>query len=154
MRLLVFASAMLGAVVVSPAAHAEIKVGVIVSLSGPIASLGIPYSRGVAAGAAYSSKVGDETVRIIQLDDGSDASAATRAARKLVEEDGVDLLIGTAGSPATTAIAAVANELHVPMLAISPVPPAKPGSDNWVADMPPPAPLMIGAITERMVRDG
>jgi branched-chain amino acid transport system substrate-binding protein len=154
MRPLVFASAILGAAVVSPAAQAEIKVGVIVSLSGPIASLGIPYSRGVAAGAAYSSKVGDETVRIIQLDDGSDASAATRAARKLVEEDGVDLLIGTAGSPATTAIAAVANELHVPMLAISPVPPAKPGSDNWVADMPPPAPLMIGAITERMVRDG
>jgi branched-chain amino acid transport system substrate-binding protein len=154
MRPLVFASAILGAVVVSPAAQAEIKVGVIVSLSGPIASLGIPYSRGVAAGAAYSSKVGDETVRIIQLDDGSDASAATRAARKLVEEDGVDLLIGTAGSPATTAIAAVANELHVPMLAISPVPPAKSGSDNWVADMPPPAPLMIGAITERMVRDG
>jgi branched-chain amino acid transport system substrate-binding protein len=154
MRPFVFASAILGAAVLCQPASAEIKVGVVVSLSGNAASLGVPYGQGVNAGAAYSSKVGDETVRFIQLDDGSDPSAAARAARKLIEEEGVDVIIGTATSPSTAAIAAVANELHVPFLAISPLPPAKPGTDTWAADVPPPPPLMINAVTDRMKRDG
>ena len=154
MRHLGFASAILAIIATCPPANAEIKVGVVVSLSGNGASLGVPYGQGVAAGAAYSSKVGNETVRIIQLDDNSDPSAAARATRKLIEEEGVDVIIGTATAPSTAAMAAVANELRVPMLGISPIPPAKPGADVWAADVPPPAPLMISAVTDRMKRDG
>lgn len=154
MRHLILASTVLGIIATCPPANAEIKVGVIVSLSGNAAGLGVPYGQGVAAGAAYSSKVGNETVRIIQLDDNSDPAAATRAARKLIEEEGVDVIIGTATAPSTAAIAAVANELRVPMLGVSPIPPAKPGTDIFAADVPPPAPLMISTVTDRMARDG
>ena len=77
-------------------ARADITVGFVTSLSGPAASIGIPYGNGIAAGLAYRAEVGGEKIKLIQLDDGSDPSAATRNARKLVEEDKVDILIGTA----------------------------------------------------------
>src|SRR5258705_6984986 len=40
--------------------------------------------------------------KLVQLDDGGDPSASTRNARKLVEEDKVDLLIGTSGDRKST----------------------------------------------------
>src|SRR5262245_7309092 len=103
------------------AAQAEIKVGFITSLSGPSASIGIPYSKGIAAAVEYANSVNGEKIKLISLDDGSDPSAATRNARKLVEEEKVDILIGTASTPSTNAMAAVANELKVPMIGVSPI---------------------------------
>src|SRR5690349_24844898 len=102
-------------------AQAEIKVGVITSLSGPVSSIGIPYGRGVAAGHAYIGEVGGEALKIIQLDDASDISNASKLARKLIEEDKVDVLIGTAGAPGSAAIMAVATEMKVPVVGITPV---------------------------------
>ena len=89
---------------VASAAQADITVGFVTSLSGNGSSIGIPYRRGIAAAVEYKSEVNDEKIRLIQLDDGSDPSAATRNARKLVEEEKVDLLIGTATAPSTIAM--------------------------------------------------
>jgi len=41
-----------------------------------------------------------------------------------VEEDKVDLLIGTSGLPGSVAMAAVAGEQKVPFVSISPLPPS------------------------------
>src|SRR5215470_17890537 len=82
------------------AAHGEIVVGVVTSQTGPVSSIGIPYGRGVNAGYAYANEVGGEKIRMILLEDGSDPSTATKNARKLIEEDKVDILLGTAGTPA------------------------------------------------------
>src|SRR5256885_2030530 len=117
-RALALAAGIVGA---ATAARAEIVVGFVTSLSGPTSSIGIPYGRGIQAAVEYASKVGDQTIKLIQLDDSSDPSAATRNARKLVEENKVDLLIGTASSPSSIAMTAVANELKVPMISISPI---------------------------------
>lgn len=154
-RSLLLAATFLGGVLSTTFAHADIKVGFVTSLSGNGASIGIPYSKGIKAGQQYSSEIGGEKITVIELDDGADPSAATRNARKLVEEDKVDILIGTATAPSTIAMMAVAKELKVPMIAISPVKLDEgDGSNQWGVTMPQPPALMASVIADRMVRDG
>jgi branched-chain amino acid transport system substrate-binding protein len=135
-------------------AAADLTVGFVTSLSGPGASIGIPYEKGILAAQAYAGKVGDTNIKLIRLDDASDPSAATRNARKLVEEEKVDLLIGTATAPSTIAMAAVASELKVPMIAVSPIGKLPETPEQWVVSVPQPASLLVKIIADRMKRDG
>jgi len=136
-------------------AHAEITVGFVTSLSGPGSSIGVLYDRGMKAALEYVGSVSGEKIRLIQLDDGSDPSAATRNARKLVEENKVDLLIGTATAPSSIAMVAVANELKVPMISISPITvPATESGERWGIAVPQPPSLMVKVVVDRMQRDG
>ena len=142
------------AVLATPA-FADLTVGFVTSLSGPGSSIGIPYGRGVQAGLAYLDTVAGHKIRLIQLDDGSDPSAATRNARKLVEEEKVDVLIGTATAPSSIAMVAVANEIKVPMISVSPITvPAATGGERWGIAVPQPPPLMVSTVVGRMQRDG
>src|ERR1700756_3390033 len=102
--------AALAALSVSTSFGADITVGFVTSLSGPGASIGIPYEKGILASHAYAEKIGDHKIKLIRLDDASDPSAATRNARKLVEEEKVDVLMGTSGVPGTTAMMVVASK--------------------------------------------
>ena len=137
------------------AAQAEITVGFITSQSGPGSSIGVLYDRGMKAAVEYASQVGAEKIKLIQLDDGSDPSAATRNARKLVEENKVDLLIGTSTAASTSAMVPIANELKVPMIAISPISvAANDAGDRWAIVMPQPPTLMVKVVVDRMKRDG
>src|SRR5216683_2198674 len=137
------AAAVIAASLWAGAAHAEITVGFVTSLSGPGSSIGVLYDRGMKAAWEHATTVGDEKVKFIQLDDSSDPSNATRNARKLVEENKVDLLIGTATAASSNAMVAVANELKVPLLAISPITitPSDTG-ERWAICIPQPPNLM------------
>jgi branched-chain amino acid transport system substrate-binding protein len=140
---------------IATAAQAEITVGFITSQSGPGSSIGVLYDRGMKAAVEFASSIGAEKIKLIQLDDGSDPSAATRNARKLVEESKVDLLIGTATAASTSAMVPIANELKVPMIAISPISVAANDSgDRWAIVMPQPPTLMVKVVVDRMKRDG
>jgi branched-chain amino acid transport system substrate-binding protein len=147
------AAAVLGAGVALNAFAADLKVGFITSLSGPVSSLGIPYAKGIQAGVAHLPTVAGRKVQLIQLDDASDPSTAARNARKLIAEDKVDVIIGTAGSPGALAIAAVARETKTPLISIANA--NLPGPDGeWMVTLPQPAPLMINAVVERMKASG
>ncbi len=135
------------------AAQSEIRIGHITSLSGPIATIGIPYSKGLKAGNALIGEIGGARVRIIELDDGSDPSAATRNARKLIADDKVDVIIGAAGSPLTVAIAAVCREEKVPMIGIAPIS-LPPDQRGWTVEVPQPPPLMVAADVDAMKKAG
>ena len=104
MRKMLSLTALIGGLVAASTAQADITIGFVTSLSGPGSSIGIPYGRGIQAAMEYKSEVNGEKIKLIQLDDGSDPSAATRNARKLIEEEKVDLLIGTATTPSTIAM--------------------------------------------------
>ena len=148
-----FAAVALGAAFAFNTLAADLKVGFITSQSGPVSSLGIPYGKGIQAGAAYKSTIGGRKVQLIQLDDASDPSTAARNARKLIDEDKVDVIIGTAGSPGALAIAAVARETKTPLISIANA--NLPGPDGeWMVTLPQPAPLMVTAIVERMKKSG
>ena len=149
------AGVMAGALAISAPARADITVGFVTSLSGVGSSIGIPYQKGIQAAYEYQSEIAGQKVRLVQLDDASDPSTATRDARKLVEDEKVDALIGTATAPSTIAMATAAAELKVPMIAVSPLPP-QPASaaDQWSVSIPQPASLLVKVVADRMQRDG
>src|SRR5215471_8447176 len=132
---------------------ADLTIGFVTSLSGPGASIGIPYEKGILAAQVYAGKVGDTNIKLIRLDDASDPSAATRNARKLVQEDRVDVLMGTSGLPGTIAMAVVAAETKTPMLSLVPAPAPQNPNGQWLISIPQPVPLMVAAVVERMKKD-
>jgi len=139
----------------APAAAADITVGLVTTLSGPGASIGIPYAKGAAAGQVYAGTIGEHKIRLIQLDDASDPSAAARNARKLVEEEKVDILMGTSGVPGAVAMSTVAVESKTPMISLTPLPPINVGPEGqWLVAVPQPPALMVAAVVERMKKDG
>jgi branched-chain amino acid transport system substrate-binding protein len=145
--------AALAALSVGTSFGADVTVGFVTSLSGPGASIGIPYEKGILAAHAYSDKIRDHKIKLIRLDDASDPSAATRNARKLVEEEKVDVLMGTSGVPGTTAMTVVAAETKTPIISLTPA--SQPPSPNgqWLISIPQPPPLMVAAVVERMKKD-
>jgi branched-chain amino acid transport system substrate-binding protein len=138
---------------VSASFGANITVGFVTSLSGPGASIGIPYEKGILAGYAYADKVGDHKIKLIRLDDASDPSAATRNARKLVEEEKVDVLMGTSGVPGTIAMVVVATETKTPIISLTPASQPQSPNGQWLISIPQPPPLMVAAVVERMKKD-
>ena len=132
-----------------PAAAADITVGLVTSMTGPGASIGIPYSKGTAAGVVYKDEVSGIKINLVQLDDASDPSTGTRDARKLIDEDKVDALMGAGSTPTTLAITAVSHELKVPFIALAPANvPGEPGS--WMVCIPQPPTLMVSVVVDYM----
>jgi branched-chain amino acid transport system substrate-binding protein len=132
-----------------PAGAADITVGLVTSMTGPGASIGIPYSKGAFAGVAYNDEVSGIKIKLMQLDDASDPSTGTRDARKLIDEDKVDVLMGAGSTPTTLAITAVARELKVPFIALAPANvPGEPGS--WMVCIPQPPTLMVSVVVDYM----
>jgi branched-chain amino acid transport system substrate-binding protein len=139
----------------TPGLAADITVGFVTSMSGPGASIGIPYAKGAAAAQVYAGAVGNHKIRFVQLDDASDASAAARDARKLVEEDKVDILMGTSGVPGSVAMSTVAVETKTPMISLTPLPPVTVGpAGQWLVAIPQPPAMMVAGVVERMKKDG
>jgi len=132
---------------------ADLRIGFISSLSGPVSALGIPYEKGIRAAIAESPMLAGHKVELIVLDDASDPTTAGRNARKLVVEDKVDVLIGTSGVPGAMAIAAVVKELNVPLISPTPVTIAG-GADTWTVTVSQSFPLMVSAVVERMQKAG
>ena len=132
---------------------ADLKVGLITPLSGPVASQGIPFSKGLEAGREFISEVNGRSISFIMLDDASDPSRSTRNARKLIDEDKVDVLVGTGGVPGSMAIAAIAREAEVPLVSFTPL--FLSGEDAaWAVTTAQPASLMLDTIVEHMKGEG
>ena len=112
-----FATLLAAAVAFMPAwsrpAAAQIKIGVIVSITGTSASQGIPQRNSIAL---LPKGVGSQAVEYIIVDDGSDTARAVASARKLMDEDGVDAIIGPSTTPASLAMIPVAAAKKVPLI--------------------------------------
>jgi branched-chain amino acid transport system substrate-binding protein len=146
--------ALAGALALAAAsASAEVTVGFQTSLSGPIASIGVPQAKGAATAFATMSEVGGQKIKFIQLDDASDPSTAVRNARKLVDEYHVDIMIGGAGVPLVAAMARVCQEQKVPLVALAPIA-VPPDLAAWVIVATQPLDLMIAADVEHMKKVG
>ncbi len=95
-------------------AQADVKVGVITSSTGPIALVGLPQKNSVPL---LPTQAGDQQVKYIALDDGSDPTATVKALKKLISEENVDAIIGPSGSPNAMGVIQFAAEAGVPLLA-------------------------------------
>lgn len=98
------------------AAQADVKVGVILSLTGPAASLGIPEKNTVEI---LPKTIGGEPVRFVILDDGSEPANAVRAARKLIDEEKVDFVLGPTITQCSLAILEVIAPAKTPMISLA-----------------------------------
>ena len=129
-------------------AQADIKIGVVVALTGPNASLGVPYRKGMEL---LAKEIGGEKIQLIFLDDASDPSAAVRNAQKLIADDNIDLLVGGSNTPASQAMANITSREQVQQIAVAPA--AHPADKNrFLIAMPQPANLWAGALVKDMVR--
>ena len=136
------------------AANAEIKVGAILSLTGPAASLGIPAKNAIDI---LPRKIGNETVRYIILDDASDTSTAVRAARKLTDDENVDVILGPSITPTSLAILEVIGQSKTPTVSLagSSIIAAPPeGNRAWAFKLAPQERIMAAPLFKHMKRSG
>ena len=133
----------------SAPAMADITIGVSVSITGPGAALGVPYRN---AALMLPESIGGERVRYVILDDASDPATAVKNARKLVAEDRVDVIIGSALTPTSLAMLDTAVESRTAQLVLAPI--AVPAAKlPWAFVIPQPVPLMIAGVIEHMKRN-
>lgn len=133
-------------------AMAEVHVGVILSLTGPAASLGIPEKKTIEL---FPKKIGGEDIKYTILDDGSDPTTAVKDARQLIDQDHVDVIIGPTITPNGLAIIDVVAERKVPDIAIVPGI-SNPVTDKtkWVFSVPQSNTLMAHAVVANMLKQG
>ena len=135
-------------------AGAQVKVGVIVSATGPAASLGIPEKNTVGL---CSKSMGGKTVEYILLDEASDTTTAVQNAKKVIGEDKVDAIIGTTTTPTTLAILDVIADGETPTISLaSSIRIIEPmdAKRAWMFKTPQTDVMMAGAILEHMAKNG
>ena len=125
-------------------ARAEVTIGVSLSATGPGAALGIAEKNTIEL---LPKTLGGHAVRYIILDDATDPATAGKNARRFVESDKVDAIIGSSTVPTSVAITEVASAGKTAQLALAPFV-AKPEQHPWVFVMPQSVALMGSAIVD------
>ena len=90
-----------------------IKVGVTLAATGPAASLGVPQQKTIAL---LPRQIAGQAIDYIVLDDATDTSKAVANARKLIDDERVDVIVGSSTTPSSLAMVDVAAEKQVPMI--------------------------------------
>lgn len=107
--------------VTSAAQAADLKIGMVLPMSGPFA----PYGEQILNGARLyleqnQQKLGDRTVELIVKDDTGVAPAVSRrAAQELVNRDKVDILAGFGLTPSAFSVGPLATQAKVPMIVMN-----------------------------------
>ena len=105
-------------------AHAAdpIKIGSILSVTGPAAFLGDPELKTIQLYVEKINKDGGVLGRPLELvhyDDGSDASKANGFAKRLIESDKVDVLVGGTTTGSTMSIVPLVEKAGVPFISLA-----------------------------------
>jgi branched-chain amino acid transport system substrate-binding protein len=112
-------AALAGGLFLRPAAAEPIKIGIILTYSGPNASLGDQIDKGLRLYVKEHEKdlPPGTTVELVRRDDtGPNPDVARRLAQELVTRDHVQFLTGVVWSPNAGAIAPIASEAKVPFI--------------------------------------
>jgi len=120
-------------VVAASAAHADIKIGAVLSVTGPASFLGDPEKKTLemyVADINAKGGVNGEKINLIVYDDAGNPNQARTFGTRLIEQDGVDALLAGSTTATTMAIIPLAEEAKVPFInfagAVQAVFPAKP----------------------------
>ncbi len=138
----------------STMAVGQVKVGLMVSATGPTSAIGIPQKN---TGDLLPKKIGETTIEYLQLDDGGDTTRAVQNVKKLVQENNIDALIGPSTTPNAFAILDVIAEAHVPMLATvgtSSVVEPLDAKKRWVFKTTQNDDLIASALLKHMTKNG
>ena len=139
---------------VAPIALAEIHIGVILSTTGPAASLGIPEEQAIKL---WPGEIAGEKVRFTILNDGSDTTTATKNAQRLISEDKVDLIIGASVTPTSLAVVEIAGNAQVPVISLAgggAIVLPQDGPRKWAFKLSPTEPISIGLVLDHLQKSG
>ena len=150
MRARLFAAAIVAVLAISAQAHAQIKLGAIMSISGPGAAMGVGYKGAVDF---FPKEIGGLTVEYIVRDDATDANTAFTIAQKMISEDHIDAFIGPSLTASDAAVAPIANQAHVPMIAMAPYE-YDPTKQPYTFNDAQPLSLMVSAVFKYMQQHG
>jgi len=99
-----------------------IKIGSVLSVTGPAAFLGDPELKTLQLYIEKANRGGGALGRQLQLvhyDDGSDAAKANSFAKRLIDDDHVDILIGGTTTGSTMSMAPLADKAGVPFISLA-----------------------------------
>lgn len=136
------------------AAQADINVGVILSLTGPGASLGLPEQNAVQL---WPDSIAGHKLNVTVLNDGTDVTQASRAASKLIAENNVDIIIGSSLTPPSLAITEVAASHSTPVISLgggSAIVEPQEGHKTWAFKVSAPEKYSVALILDHMKKQG
>lgn len=93
-----------------------IRVGIILSATGPASSLGVPQRK---AASLLPTELSGHKIQFHIEDDASDPAQAVKAARKLLLDEKVDVLIGPNTTVSSLAVLDVVSEAKTPMVSFA-----------------------------------
>ncbi|TAL97185.1 MAG: ABC transporter substrate-binding protein [Paraburkholderia sp.] len=135
-------------------ATAQVKIGLVLSLTGPAASLGIPARDTVAL---FPKELAGQKVEYLVFDDASDTTQAVQNTKKLISEEHVDAIIGSSITPNSLAMLDVIAEGQTPTISlassakiIEPVDAKR----HWMFKTPQTDAMMASAIAEHASEHG
>jgi len=98
-----------------------IKIGSILSTTGPAAFLGDPEQKTLQLYVDQINKAGGvlgKQIELIVYDDGSEAAKANGFAKRLIEDDKVDAIIGGTTTGASMAMAPLVDKAEIPFISL------------------------------------
>ncbi|WP_284896527.1 ABC transporter substrate-binding protein [Burkholderia sp. lyk4-R2A-23] len=136
------------------AAHADLKVGVDLSSTGPAAAIGITSKNAILM---WPKTIAGQPVQVTVLDDASDPGTAVRNIRKLVDEDHVDVVVGPNITPAALAALDAVAAAQTPMITLvgsGAIVEPQEGARTWAFKMAQSDSAMADVMTRYMANHG
>ncbi len=135
-------------------ARADLRIGVVLSTTGPAAAIGIPTRNTVQM---WPTTLGGQRAQVIVLDDASDPAQAVRNVRRLIAEDHVDAIVGPTIAPTALASLDAVTEGQTPMIALAASASIVEPQDtkrHWAFKMPQNDSHMATLVTQHMADSG
>ena len=122
LRGLAIAGALTASLATSAVAQQPIKIGAFLSVTGPAAFLGDPEEKTLQLYVDEINRGGGVLGRKLELvsyDDGGDAEKARTFAKRLIEQDRVDILLGGSTTGTTMAVVPLAEQSQIPFISMA-----------------------------------
>jgi branched-chain amino acid transport system substrate-binding protein len=106
-------------VLAATAAHAEIKIGAVLSVTGPASFLGDPEKKTLemyVADINAKGGINGQPIKLFIYDDQSDPNQARTFVTRLIEQDKVDALLAGSTTATTMPIIALAEDAQIPLI--------------------------------------
>jgi branched-chain amino acid transport system substrate-binding protein len=156
-KLLVATAALATAVfAVAAPAQAEIKIGAVLSITGPASFLGDPEKKTIEMYVKEINAAGGvngEKIKLFIYDDGGSASKARTFATRLVEEDKIDAALAGSITGTSLAIRGIFEDAKTPFISLAGSAAIVSPVRKWVFKTPQTEPMACGKVFEDMKKD-
>ncbi|MBI3710620.1 MAG: ABC transporter substrate-binding protein [Proteobacteria bacterium] len=127
------------AMIAAPAMAQNIKIGAFLAVTGPASFLGDPEAKTLKLYAEKINSAGGvlgRKIEVIVYDSAGDAKQATTFAKRLIEDDKVDVIVGGSTTGETMAVVPLIDEARIPFISLAGASVIVEPVKKWVFKMP------------------